>query len=209
MEVLNTGRAELADTFLHTISALFAEHAVESPVVHARADDAQARRALAQNRLGASLQHKLRALRGYERAGDRRMACALQVSVGYAQTQLGAHAEAERTLTFALATAEQLQLAGLAPSARENLGQALAGLGRWGEAMAMIEHLNVLRFHDAGVEGDRVWLLLELVDGPDLRTLTQRAGGALPVARAVRLVRQASEGVAAWVQKREPDFQGK
>jgi serine/threonine-protein kinase len=76
-------------------------------------------------------------------------------------------------------------------------GKASARLGQEGEAIATIEHLNVLRFHDAGVEGDRVWLLLELVDGPDLRTLTQRAGGALPVARAVRLVRQASEGVAA------------
>ncbi len=75
--------------------------------------------------------------------------------------------------------------------------KAEARLGQEGEAVAMIEHVNVVRFHDAGIVDDRVWLLLELVDGPDLRTLARRAGGALPVDRAVRLLRQAAEGVAA------------
>ena len=72
-----------------------------------------------------------------------------------------------------------------------------ARLGQEGEAIAMIEHVNVLRFHDAGLEQGRVWLLLELVDGPDLRTLAERNGGTLPLVRALRLVRQAGEGVAA------------
>ncbi len=72
-----------------------------------------------------------------------------------------------------------------------------ARLGQEGEAIAMIEHVNVVRFHDAGVEQGRVWLLLELVDGPDLRVLAQRTGGALPLLRALRILRQACEGVAA------------
>jgi hypothetical protein len=70
-------------------------------------------------------------------------------------------------------------------------------LAQEGEAVAMIEHVNVVRFYDAGVEGGRVWLLLELVDGPDLRSLARSLGGALPLLRALRIVRQASEGVAA------------
>jgi eukaryotic-like serine/threonine-protein kinase len=70
-------------------------------------------------------------------------------------------------------------------------------LAQEGEAIATIEHVNVLRFYAAGVEEGRVWLLLELVDGPDLRRLVRAAGGRLPVERAVRIVRQACEGVAA------------
>ena len=72
-----------------------------------------------------------------------------------------------------------------------------ARLGQEGEAVASIEHVNVVRFYDAGVEDGRVWLLLELVLGPNLRQLVQQAGGTLPVERAVSIVRQACEGVAA------------
>lgn len=72
-----------------------------------------------------------------------------------------------------------------------------ARLGQEGEAVAIIEHVNVVRFFDAGVDHGRVWILLELVDGPDLRRLVDEAGGALPAERAVRIVRQACEGVAA------------
>ncbi len=70
-------------------------------------------------------------------------------------------------------------------------------LGQEGQAIASIEHVNVVRFHDAGIEDGRVWLLLERVLGPNLRQLVQREGGALPVVRAVSIVRQACEGVAA------------
>lgn len=69
-------------------------------------------------------------------------------------------------------------------------------LAQEGEAVAMIEHVNVVRFFDAGIEEGRVWLLLELVEGPDLRSLVERNGGALPLPRALRIVRQACEGVS-------------
>jgi serine/threonine-protein kinase len=72
-----------------------------------------------------------------------------------------------------------------------------ARLGQEGEAVASIEHVNVVRFHDAGIEDGRVWLLLELVRGPNLRQLVDRCGGTLPVERAVSILRQACEGVAA------------
>jgi serine/threonine protein kinase len=63
--------------------------------------------------------------------------------------------------------------------------------------LASIDHVNVVRFFGAGVEQGRVWLLIELVDGTDLEQLRRSAGGTLGVERAVRLVRQACDGVAA------------
>jgi serine/threonine-protein kinase len=64
------------------------------------------------------------------------------------------------------------------------------------EAVGVIDHPNVVGLYDTGVEGDRMWMLLDRVDGPDLGRLV-REGGVLDVARAVRIVRQAAEGVAA------------
>jgi eukaryotic-like serine/threonine-protein kinase len=73
-----------------------------------------------------------------------------------------------------------------------------ARLGQEIEAISMIDHVNVVRLHGSGVDDlDRVWMLLELVEGPDLRRLVREAGGRLPVERAVRIVRQACEGLAA------------
>jgi serine/threonine-protein kinase len=73
----------------------------------------------------------------------------------------------------------------------------LARFGQEGEAFASIDHLNVVRFFDADIAEGRMWILLELVEGPDLRRLVDAAGGALPVERAVRIVRGACEGVDA------------
>jgi serine/threonine-protein kinase len=70
-------------------------------------------------------------------------------------------------------------------------------LGREGEAIADIEHLNVVRYYASGIHENRLWLVLELVDGPNLRELLDQVGGALPIVRAVRIVRQACEGLAA------------
>ena len=75
-----------------------------------------------------------------------------------------------------------------------------------GEATAMVEHINVVRFIDIGIHHGRVWILLDLVEGSDLRSdlrqLMVGAGGALPVDRAVSLLRQACDGLAA-VHKQE------
>ncbi len=73
----------------------------------------------------------------------------------------------------------------------------VARLSQEGEAIATIEHVNVVRFYDVGIDLGRVWILLELVEGPDLGQLARSAGGALPVEQAVSIVRQACEGVAA------------
>src|SRR6185437_12237195 len=43
----------------------------------------------------------------------------------------------------------------------------------------------------------RAFIVLELVDGPDLGQLARNEGGKLPIERAVGIVQQACEGVAA------------
>jgi serine/threonine-protein kinase len=71
-----------------------------------------------------------------------------------------------------------------------------------GEAFAMIEHLNVVRWLDTGVYEGRVWLVLELVeDGKTIRQVMCEAGGRLSCERVVTLARQACEGLAALHKK--------
>jgi serine/threonine protein kinase len=70
-------------------------------------------------------------------------------------------------------------------------------LAQEGEALAMIEHPNVLRFYDAGIEENRVWLLLELVEGISLREIEDACGGRPPLESVLRWGRQACEGLAA------------
>lgn len=70
-------------------------------------------------------------------------------------------------------------------------------LAQEGEALSMVEHLNVVRWLDSGVYNGRVWLVLELVDGQTLSEVRREAGGRLPVERAVALARHACEGLAA------------
>jgi eukaryotic-like serine/threonine-protein kinase len=72
-----------------------------------------------------------------------------------------------------------------------------ARLAQEGEAIALIEHTNVLRFYDAGVHDDRVWLLLEFVEGTTLREIEDACGGRPPLESLLRWTRQACEGLTA------------
>jgi serine/threonine-protein kinase len=69
--------------------------------------------------------------------------------------------------------------------------------GQEAETIASLEHVHIVRYLDCGIEHGRVWILMELVEGTDLRQLVTKAGGRLPVEQAVRIVRQACEGMAA------------
>lgn len=71
-----------------------------------------------------------------------------------------------------------------------------------GEAIAMIEHVNVVRWYSSGIDGERVWILLERVEGRNLRELVAAEGGRLALQRAVSLARHACEGLAAVHRKR-------
>ena len=70
-----------------------------------------------------------------------------------------------------------------------------------GEALAMIEHINVVRWYDSGLDSQRMWIVLELVEGKNLHEIRIAAGGRLPVERAVALARHACEGLCALHRK--------
>ena len=57
-----------------------------------------------------------------------------------------------------------------------------------------LEHPNIAAIYDRGFDGGRHYLVLEFVAGGDLHERV-RAGGPLPVAEAVRVIRSAAEGL--------------
>ena len=62
------------------------------------------------------------------------------------------------------------------------------------EAVGRLDHPNLVRAHDAGEAEGQHFLVLEFVDGTDLRKLV-RERGPLPVADACEIVRQAALGL--------------
>src|SRR5882672_4453911 len=59
---------------------------------------------------------------------------------------------------------------------------------REGRALAQLSHDNVVAVHDAGKSGPYYWILMEYVDGPNLRHLLQ--AGRLEPSRALPIVMQ-------------------
>jgi serine/threonine protein kinase len=70
------------------------------------------------------------------------------------------------------------------------------GLAREAEALARIEHVNVVRFYEAGIEEDHVYLVLEMVEGVTLGDKMGDPFALAPMEDTVRWVHQACEGVA-------------
>ena len=183
-ELLHQGRYDLADATLADVAAVAAAHPITDPAVLARSLDATARRALVLGDLGEFLRLISEALAGFESAGHVRAACNVRVSVGYAHLQFGAYAEAERTLREALIEADRLGLTGVSPSAKENLGMALAGQERWDEARVVaVEAVEAFR-----AQGNRrmeagalIYLALMLGTWGDLEAAEREARAALAV----------------------------
>ncbi|MBA2479148.1 MAG: serine/threonine protein kinase [Planctomycetes bacterium] len=67
---------------------------------------------------------------------------------------------------------------------------------REAELSARVIHENVVRIYNAGIEGDRLYLVQEFIDGPNLKQLL-RDGGAMPWRRALELTRQIARGLSA------------
>jgi hypothetical protein len=80
------------------------------------------------------------------------------------------------------------------PPERINDPQLLARFHREMEAVGKLDHPNIVRATDAGEAGGRHFLVMEFIDGPDLSRLVHFCG-ALPVADACELVRQAALGL--------------
>ncbi len=66
---------------------------------------------------------------------------------------------------------------------------------REARAAAAINHPNVVSVYDVGQEGDLLYLVMQYVDGTDLKRLIER-NGALPWRRAVEIARDVLAGLA-------------
>jgi serine/threonine protein kinase len=80
------------------------------------------------------------------------------------------------------------------PSERLADPQALSRFEREMEAVGRLDHPNIVRATDAGVIDGTHFLVMDLVDGPNIAQLA-RSNGPLSVADACEIVRQAAEGL--------------
>ncbi len=67
---------------------------------------------------------------------------------------------------------------------------------REGQAVARLSHPNLVRLLDQGQEGDEPFLVFELVEGRDLKTMIRREG-SLPAADAAAICAQVARALAA------------
>jgi serine/threonine protein kinase len=67
---------------------------------------------------------------------------------------------------------------------------------REAQMAARLEHPHTIPIYAAGEENELLYIVMRLVDGPDLRTLIQREGELRP-ARAVRLIEQVARALDA------------
>ncbi|MEU0544505.1 serine/threonine-protein kinase [Nocardia sp. NPDC005978] len=74
---------------------------------------------------------------------------------------------------------------------------ARARLLREAEAVARLDHPNIVAVHDRGIDQGRAWVAMRFVDGVDAAALIRRGPAALPTARVVDIVDQVARGVDA------------
>ncbi|MCE9577624.1 MAG: protein kinase [Deltaproteobacteria bacterium] len=178
------GRTERADQLLARLGAV-ADDA--HPGVAGRVHAVRALRARFAGDVARNLAEVERAAACFDRAGDRRNACVRRERLGYAHLELGQHALAERTLTDAMTTAQQLGLRNVVATARHNLGLVLSRLGRHAQARA-VEEEAVIAFRasrNRRMEGASLeYLALILLAAGDLAAAEAAGRQALAVASA-------------------------
>jgi len=182
-QLVLAGKAELAEALLRRLDECERTSPPGDPARVAWIAHARSVRALFQGDLGSYVQLKEAAVRGFERAGDRRDACAQRAKLGYALRELGACEEAERALRRAIEEADRLRIHQVATQAKHNLGLTLAHLGRLDEARA-VEAEAIAAFR---VQGDR---RLEAASHVYLAMILVRLGDHESAAR------EATEGAA-------------
>jgi len=80
------------------------------------------------------------------------------------------------------------------PKGRVNNSSYLARFRREAEAIAALDHRNVVRAYDIGNVNDIHYMVMEYVEGQDLQTLVKQQG-VLDYGRAADFIRQAAEGL--------------
>ncbi len=81
------------------------------------------------------------------------------------------------------------------PMNRVSDSSYLARFHREARAVALLDHPNIVRAFDVDQDGDIHYLVMEYVEGRDLRVLVER-NGPLPYLQAAEYIRQAAEGLA-------------
>jgi eukaryotic-like serine/threonine-protein kinase len=110
----------------------------DDPGARARWELSSAARALYIGRVGDYLVLSARAAENSRLAGDLRGAAIHLHNVGHAHVELGLYAEAEHRLRAALREAERLGLPNVVAATKNNLGFAVARLGRAKEGIALL-----------------------------------------------------------------------
>ncbi len=111
------------------------------------------------------------------------------------QHELGAGASAVTVAAFDRRLGRQVAIKLLKPE-EERDADFSRRFTREAQAAAAISHANVVNVYDVGQEGDLFYLVMQLVDGTDLKELIAREG-ALPWARAISIARDVLAGLAA------------
>jgi len=75
--------------------------------------------------------------------------------------------------------------------------EALARFRREGKAAARLKSSQIASVYDAGDDQGRPFLVMELLEGPDLAALLKKHPGGLPIERVLEYGAQAAEGLAA------------
>src|SRR3954469_16105334 len=70
----------------------------------------------------------------------------------------------------------------------------VARFEREARSAASLSHSNIVHVFDVGGEGDQRYIVMELVEGDDLKTLLERSG-SLPPGRAARLGMQLADAL--------------
>ncbi|WP_280345014.1 serine/threonine-protein kinase [Nocardia neocaledoniensis] len=66
---------------------------------------------------------------------------------------------------------------------------------READLAARLRHPNVVQIFDRGVDGDRLWIAMQFIDGIDAAHLLRQGLSVLTPARAVRIVAEAAKGL--------------
>jgi len=192
------GKNQIGEALLDEIERTGSEVQRREPAVAARVLGARAWCAIMAGDTGRYLELEEATASSYERAGDHRNACLARVNAGYASLELGAYAEAERTLRDALDAAERMGLSSVVATARQNLGMALARQGSLDEARAVeLQALEVFETqgHARMQVNTRVALSLIGALAGDPRFAAREAQTAVEAARALPALR--AHGLAA------------
>ncbi|MEP7124884.1 MAG: protein kinase [Byssovorax sp.] len=133
-DLVFAGRTGAADGLIAELAQAMGDPSPFAPHVIAALEQLRGVRAAYAGDIAASVAGFAAALAAFERAGDRRDACAVRANLGVAYIELGDYAGAEEMLRAAAAVADRMGLTDVGLSALQNLGHVLAYRSQFPEA---------------------------------------------------------------------------